>query len=131
MAMQKMNIKQFMEIYCQDILEQAKIKKEFVSEDIFTYDRIKLTEDGARVKIVDSAAGDEIDIEDIITLDEEQFSKAYPGQAALDTYRAYINNFIIIEGEQMLEVIRNQILKSKERIDKYSSIRDDDTEWSF
>lgn len=121
MAKQTMKIKEFVELFCQDIIAEVKVKKEVTPDITFTYDYTVPLEDGTEAKVI-NAGGYEIDINDILTLSEQDFSKAYPGAPAMEAYRNYLSNFIILEGEEILQIVRNNILRANQRIVKYSSL---------
>lgn len=121
MVQQTMNIKEFITLFCQDIVEEAKLRKREIPDITFTYDYTVPSEEGGEIKVI-NAGGYEIDINDILTLSEGDFTKAYPGEAALEAYKNYLSNFIILEGEEVLKLVRNNILKANQRIAKYSNL---------
>lgn len=130
MATRTMNMKEFVETFCQDILEESKLHEEALPEITFTYDYKVPLEDGGEEKVI-NAGGYEIYIVDILTLSENDFKKAYPGEDALEAYKNYLSNFVILEGEEVLEVVRNNILKASRRITKFSELNVEDLDCRF
>ncbi len=116
-----MKIGQFMGIYCEDILIKSASAESANLEFEFPYDYEITTELGDKVKVI-YAGNDEIPIMDIITLGTSDFRRFYPSEEAYDAYRQYLEAFVILEGEEVLNSIRNSILKQKEKLNKYSSI---------
>jgi len=123
--LEKMKLKEFMQKYCGDIIESSKARKNVIPEMDFTYDDYMFDEDGEPLKAID-VYGTLIPIRDILSLSERDFIGLYPDENALDAYRLYLENFIIVEGEEVLEMVRRQFSKSMSDIEKYSSIKLED-----
>lgn len=121
MEFQTMKLDRFILVYCQDIIKDVKTKEETIPDIDFTYDYKVPLEDGGEAKVI-NAGGYEIDINDILTLSENDFAKAYPGEGAMEAYKNYLSNFIILEGEEVLSIVRKHILRAHERIERYSSL---------
>lgn len=123
--MEKMNINDFMEKYCQDILKDDDILS-MLNEDDFSYDVIrKDPETGKEIKYVVDDKGIEIPILDILEMEEEDFVNYYRTPESLAMYRQYLSNFKISYGEDILLELRNNIQKQNERINRFKQIRDD------
>lgn len=112
-----MLIKEFEKLY-------YKPKSVIVEDDEpeFTYDELIELEDGSMIKVVYDEDSNQIRVEDIITLTEGDFIEAYPAKASLEMYKQYLSNFIILQGEEALTALRDAILASQTKIDKFADI---------
>jgi len=117
-----MRINEFEKKYCVDILEKEMVADMIVDDVEFTYDAIINLQDGTPVKIVYDDAGNEIQIEDILTLQDTDFIRAYPHPLSLEMYNQYLAAFVILEGEEVLEALRVSIKESKAKIDKFADL---------
>lgn len=121
----KMYLNEFKEKFCQDIIRSAKKKSELMPEIEFTFDNYKIEEDGELVKAIE--VGEIlIPIRDILSLSERDFKLLYPDEDCLEARARYLENFIIIEGEEVLEMVRRQFTRTMSEIDKYSSMNLED-----
>ena len=123
--MEKMKLKEFQDKYCQDILTSARKREDLLPEIDFTFDKYLIEEDGEAVKAIE--VGDYlIPIRDILSLSERDFVLMYPDNECIEARNLYLENFIIIEGEEVLEIVRRQFLKSMNEIEKYSTMKLED-----
>ena len=97
-----MNIKEFASQYCSDIMAEAKRRSEMFDLSGFSYDEI--------IK------------EDILGMDRAEFSKVWPYTECVDAYDTYVNNLIIVEGEDALTAVRNMLSREQEKIAMYDNI---------
>jgi len=118
---EKMKLKEFIEKYCADIMAEAAKQKALVPEIEFTYDTIIKDEEGYPVKVIE-VEGFYVDITDILSLSENDFVQKYPQEAAIEAYRRYLENFIIIEGEEVLEMVRRRVASSQDKIAAYKDL---------
>lgn len=120
-----MKRKEFEEKYCQDILRSAKKKEELMPEIEFTFDVYKIEEDGEKVKAI--LVGDTmVTLSDILTLSDRDFNLEYQDPECFEARQRYLENFVIMEGEEVLEMVRRQLRRSMDEIDKYASMNIDD-----
>lgn len=119
-----MKMPEFISKYCQDIVNKNKQEKSLIdSMDLdFSYDAVIDSEDGSTIKIIYTDEGKEIPIGDILGLKDTEFRRLYPDKKDYEAYKNYLSAFVIIEGEEVLNQIRNEIQKSKERIEKLSNL---------
>lgn len=117
-----MLIGEFIEQYCQDIVEKSKKVKEVLEELDFTYDAIVENSDGERIEVIYADDQTEIPIRDILSLSDLDFRRTHPSKASYEAYKAYLSNFIILEGEEVLNQIRNEMKQSRERIERYANL---------
>lgn len=123
--MEEMNINEFMEKYCQDILKDDNILSLLEEED-FSYDVIRKDPDtGKDIKYVVDEKGIEIPIYDILEMEEEDFKNYYRTPESFAMYKQYLSNFKITYGEDIILELRNNIQKQNERINRFRQIRDD------
>lgn len=121
-----LNITEFMEKYCQDILKEDKVRDMLDNEDIYSYDVARPDpETGKMIKYVIDDKGIEIPVLDIIEMDEEDFKNYYRTPEAMKLYHQYISNFTITYGEDILLELRNSVQKQNERIKQFKRIRGD------
>ena len=71
-----MNIKEFVSQYCSDIMAEAKRRSEMFDLSGFSYDEIIKEDDGAEVRVVNTA-NYQIPIIDILGMDRAEFSKVW------------------------------------------------------
>lgn len=119
-----MNLQEFIERYCVDIV--SRIKDEYglsINDNFLEYDDIIKAEDGTKIKVV-YANTQAINVEDIISLQEEDFLKVYKTPDAMELREKYLSNYIILKGEDALNEFRSKLLREKREIDEYKSIAD-------
>lgn len=118
-----MRIREFIDKYCMDILQESKQRKSLLDSDDFSYDNIVEDADGTPIKIV-YAGAEEIPISDILSLSKIDFMKIHPSIDASEVYDNYIDSIVMLEGEEALSHIRNEMLRERNRIASYSGYVD-------
>ena len=73
------------------------------------------------VRVVNTA-NYQIPIIDILGMDRAEFSKVWPYTECVDAYDTYVNNLIIVEGEDALTAVRNMLSREQEKIAMYDNI---------
>lgn len=116
-----MNIKEFASQYCSDIMAEAKKRSEMFDLSGFSYDEVIKEDDGTEVRVVNTA-NYQIPIIDILGMDRVEFSKVWPYTECVDAYDTYVNNLIIVEGEDALTAVRNMLSREQEKIAMYDNI---------
>lgn len=115
-----MKLGQFIDTYCQDILEESNQRKSYLgADDGLPYDDIVQDESGRPMKVVYSATR-RIPIADILDSDRSEFAKVYSTPSDLETYDNYLNSIILMEGEEALEVIRKSVRNEMARIREFA-----------
>lgn len=118
-----MKIPEFVNLYCADLVRKHRDQKNLCEAYGFPYDDTIEDIDGNPVRVV--YGGDiEIPIQDILGMNREEFVKAYPHTLCHETYDRYLEHIIIIEGEEVLNIIRNSLTEEKKRLDNYSLLID-------
>lgn len=116
-----MKIKEFERLYCQDILERKARANELLDCGGLPYDGLAYDEEGKQYKVV-YAPDEDIRLEDILSLDRENFRKEYPNPKTLAVYDRYMESIITEEGVDVLIRIRNRMREEAERISNYEEI---------
>lgn len=116
------NINEFIEKHCQDIVKDSKVIDSLRDED-FSFDLIKDDpETGKPIKYVVDSTGIEIPIFDILEMERLDFQNYYKTKEAMELYDQYLYNFNIDYGEDVLLSLRNSLVKQNERIKKFKKI---------
>jgi hypothetical protein len=118
----RVKIGEFIDTYCKDIVEKAKKVKEVLDDLDFSYDAVVEGQDGEKIKVIYAEDQTEIPIQDILSLSDLDFRRTYHGTSSYEAYKSYLSNFIILEGEEVLNQIRNEIQRSREKIERYSAL---------
>ena len=111
-----MKIFEFIDKYCSDLVKESEVKKDMVDLSEFMHDDIiEDIETGAMIPVVyvDSLP---IPVMDFIVMDLKDFLYPHNTPTAEETYKAYMENLNILEGEEALYEIREQILAERKRI---------------
>lgn len=116
-----MNIKEFAETYCRDILAASQKRSEMFDLSGFSYDEIIEEDDGTQVRVVNTV-NYQIPIADILGMNRTEFSRIWPYGECLEAYDTYVSTLIIIEGEAALTEVRNMLNRVQERIERYGDI---------
>ena len=116
-----MNIREYAEKYCADIIQRADKQSDLFDVSGFSYDEIIVEEDGTRVPVVNTV-NHQIPVQDILTNNRESFAKIWSTQDCLEAYDNYVSTLIILEGEEVLQEIRNEMLRAQERLSLYDNL---------
>ena len=116
-----MNIKEFASQYCSDIMAEAKRRSEMFDLSGFSYDEIIKEDDGTEVRVVNTP-NYQIPIIHILGMDRAGVFKVWPYTECVDAYDTYVNNLIIVEGEDALTAVRNMLSREQEKIAMYDNI---------
>lgn len=120
-----MKLGQFIDTYCQDLLEQSRQRKLYLgADDGLPCDEIVEDDSGNPMKVVYSPTR-RIPIVDILDMDKNDFCKIYSSPGDLETYENYCNSIIIMEGEEALEVIRKTIRSETDRLREFAKTNGD------
>ena len=107
-----MKIFQFMEEYCQDLLQADKERKELLDMTVFPHDGVEQSPDGKDVPVV--YVGDlSVPVSEFFTMSRDDFLYTYKDPKAAECYDNYVSALEIIEGEAVINMVRNSILAAK------------------
>lgn len=110
-----MKIFQFMEEYCQDLLQADKERKELLDMTVFPHDGVEQSPDGKDVPVV--YVGDlSVPVSEFFTMSRDDFLYTYKDPKAAECYDNYVSALEIIEGEDVINMVRNSILAAKSDI---------------
>lgn len=110
-----MKIFQFMEEYCQDLLKADKERKELLDMTVFPHDGVEQSPDGKDVPVV--YVGDlSVPVSEFFTMSRDDFLYTYKDPKAAECYDNYVSALEIIEGEDVINMVRNSILAAKSDI---------------
>lgn len=116
-----MKIYEFIDKYCQDILRDVRETGDLYGLDDLPNEGYKTTANGRKIPIV-YIDGFQVPISDILTLDKEDFMKAYGSlPSALEVYNHYIEVVQLTEGEEVIAYIRNQVRANIQKIETESA----------
>ena len=110
-----MKIFQFIEKYCQDLITEARQKKQLVDLSEFPHDGVETDIEGNRIPVV-YVDGESVPVSDFFTIDKNDFVNTWKLKSAAEMYSNYISALEILEGEEAVNRIRNAILCEKERL---------------
>lgn len=111
-----MTIEEFAALHCQDILARAKQLGEFDLFADYPFDEIIYADDDdIPIRVINCPSG-QIPIADIISLNRDEFATLYPDEDSLVAYDKYMAMFIIIEGAEVVNQIRNAMLREAQRL---------------
>ena len=110
-----MRIFQFIEKYCQDLVEAAKVKRELIDLEEFPHDAVIEDVEGKRIPVV-IVDSESIPVSDCFTMDRKDFLFTWKLPNAGEAYDNYVSALEILEGEDAVSRIRNAILAEQERL---------------
>lgn len=116
-----MTIQDFAQKYCVDILQKASQAQELLDLDGFSYDEVITTDEGYQVKVINTPSY-QIPLQDILGLDRDQFAKIWNEPEALEAYDNYVATLIIIDGEDVLNEVRNTISRNAEALKQWHDL---------
>lgn len=110
-----MRIFAFIEQYCQDIIEKVHAEKQMIDLSGFPFDELVPGPGGKQTPVV-YVDGVAIPIRDFFTHTREDFMSDYNLPSAGEAYDNYLDNFIILEGEQALSHLRLSLQDEMDRL---------------
>lgn len=111
-----MRIYTFIDQYCKDIVERVHKEKQLVDLEVFPYDEIITSGNGKKVPVV-YVDGVAIPIRDFFIMTRSDFINDYKLPSAGEAYDNYLDNFTILEGEDVLSQIRISLQEEVNRLD--------------
>ena len=120
-----MRIAEFAKKYCEDILNRAAQTEELFNLDGFSYDDIIIDDDsGMRVKVINTT-NYQIPLVDILSLGRVDFARIWPQEECLTAYDNYLSNYILLEGEEALQLIQAEIRRAQSALEAFETIEVD------
>lgn len=110
-----MTIFRFIDEYCQDLVAEARRKKELIDLSEFPHDGFIEDVDNNTIPVV-YIDGESVPVSDFFVLDKSDFLHTWNLPSAEETYNAYISVLEILEGEEALNRVRNAIMAERERL---------------
>ena len=110
-----MKIFQFIDKYCQDLVEESKKKKSLIDLSEFPHDGFDEDIEGNTVPVV-NIDGTLVPVSDFFTMDKADFVNVWKLDSAADTYDSYMSVLEVLEGEDAVNRIRNSILAEQQRL---------------
>ena len=115
-----MKIYEFIAKYCQDLVDANNLKKEVFDFSEFIHDDVITDITGAKVPII-YIEGEPVPIADIITMAREDFVKTYKMASAGEMYDNYISTLSMLEGEEVINHVRNTIAEEQRQLELNST----------
>lgn len=110
-----MRIFQFMEEYCKDLIEADRERRELMDMTVFPHDGVEQSPDGKDVPVV--YVGDlTVPVSEFFTMTKEDFVFTYKDPKSAECYDNYVSALEIIEGEDVINRVRNEIMAAKNDI---------------
>lgn len=110
-----MKIFQFIEKYCQDLVDEAKIRKKLVDLSEYPHDSTIEDVEGNTIPVV-FIDGESVPIIDIITMDKVDFLRVWKLPSASEDFDNYLSLLEILDGEDAVSRIRNAIASAAAEI---------------
>lgn len=117
----RMNIRQFIETYCKDIVSNITVMDLIMEDCNFPYEDFAEV-DGKVTKVIYDASGAALPIRDILCFGEEDFKKIYSSPESQRAYDNYVANVQFIEGDELLERYTNLIKKESKKAESYKEM---------
>lgn len=111
-----MKIFQFIDKYCQDLVEESKRKKALVDLSEFPHDGFDDDIEGNTVPVV-NIDGTLVPISDFFTMDKSDFVNVWKLDSASETYDSYLNVLEVLEGAEAVNRIRNAMLSAQQQLE--------------
>ena len=122
-----MKIFAFIEKYCSDLVEAAKVKSDIIDLSNFPHDAEITDDSGAKVQVI-FVNKYPIPIMDILSMERNEFSNAYKGIDNLEAYDNYLTNVTMLEGADAVMRVRRAIDAAMHKLDTdadmYSALGD-------
>lgn len=112
-----MRIHEFIDKYCQDLVDKQRETESLISLEGFPHDDVLQDEEGRRVPVV-CVDGLSIPVYDFLALDKKDFLIAYQTPGSEEAFDNYVSALTILEGEEAVSRIRNAILNEAKRLEK-------------
>lgn len=113
-----MNIYGFIGEYCQDLIQAHDNAKNLIELADYPHDEIITDSTGKSVPVV-YIDGTGVPVSDFFTYQKEDFVDMYKKlPSAGIMYDNYLDSFVVIEGEEVLNHIRNQVKRDAARLDE-------------
>ena len=112
-----MRIFEFIDKYCADLVEKAKQKAKLIDFSDFPHDSIDTDATGEEIPVV-YVDNLHIPVIDFLSLDKDEFLKAYKTPGAEEAYVNYISALEILEGEDIINRVRNEIASNKKLLEE-------------
>lgn len=116
-----MRIYTFIEEYCGDILEAAKIRRQTIDLTEFPYDELVTDNEGKQYPAI-NIDGVLVPINDIFTMEKEDFVREWNLPSAGECYTNYMDNMDVLEGEEAVAKIRLALRREVDRIASSSAV---------
>lgn len=110
-----MRIYEFMDKYCQDLITEHHEKKDLIDLAQFPHDGFDTDDEGSKIAVVYSG-GHNIPVQDFFTLRRDDFLSVWKHAEAAETFDNYVAGLEILEGIDVINKIRNQILAERKRL---------------
>lgn len=110
-----MRIFKFIEQYCQDLVKEARQKKSLVDLTEFPHDGFTEDIEGNKIPVV-YIDGESVPVSDFFTMDKSDFLNTWKLNSANEMYDNYMSALEILEGEEVINRVRNAILDEKARL---------------
>ena len=117
----KMNIREFIEKYCKDIVENITVMDLIMEDCNFPFEEFAEV-DGKVTKVIYDANGVALPIRDILCFGEEDFKKIYSSAESQKAYDNYVANVQFIEGDELLERYTNLVKKESTKAASYKEM---------
>ena len=110
-----MRVFEFIDKECKDLVEVAKKKRDLVDFGEYPHDDIIYDSDDKPVPVV-LVNTRPIPVIDFFTMDKEDFVKAWKVPGADVAYDNYISMLNVLEGPDVINVVRNKIMAATEQL---------------
>ena len=119
-----MRIYEFMSKYCQDIIDEAHMRRNLIDLSDYPYDELIPDSSGKLVPVI-YIDGVAVPLGEIFTTSREDFVDTYKLDHAGEAYDNYIRNFEILEGEEALSRIRLAMQQEADRLQQDLNTREE------
>ena len=116
-----MRIFEFIDKYCQDLVEANNASRQLVDLSEFPHDDVITDLEGKKIPIV-IAEGHEIPINDFFTSTRDDFMRMWQFPSAGQVYDNYNEALEILEGEDVIDHVRKVMAQERERLSTQVSL---------
>lgn len=116
-----MTLNEYITKFMSDVLEKRDALYDG-NDSLFSFDAIDFNEEGNAVKVIYDSEGRIIELDDILHLHISDFNKKYRFRSAVEAFERYLSAYKIITGEAIVLSYRDDIMKAKERLKRFSNI---------